>query len=1846
VITFDGVDDDLHDTSVTGSDLFSSDAASIFIVGRVNSGTVVFEWLDGLFDRVAVTGTQPRLDFGDAFSTPLNGTGMSAGYHMINTQASPGSQTNLEIYVDGKLQASGQSSAINPLNLPLSGQLFLGEYPLGGFNAAMDLAEVIVFNTNLNSADRLKVESYLAVKYGIMLDQTTPTNYVDSGGNVIWNATTNASYNNDIAGIGQDDSAALDQTQSHSLNSDGVVTFSAASSQDNGDFLLLGNNNGALTETNTGNPTGVLKRLNRSWRVDETGEIGTTTVSFDVSGLPISGTVAADFKLLIDTDTDFTSGSTLVSASSYSGHVVTFTGVNLNDGQYFTLGTSVTPDATNPLWLTTDGDVTSGGQTGTDTWQKGDLVQIAGPNLAFEPGTTSGTFSVAFDADLFAPGKNVDAIHYVSRDIQVGASNFQLKAGDLLLSLDNGATLVSSATPVDAGFTNNLTVSKADVFVFRSGTFAMLLEDPTGGGHDIRAISLIEQNTTVGDVTLQAGDFLFIRSGGAEDSDVWLFETTDVGAGNTSGTASVLLEGTDTNVSIGQQLRGVELVEESMTIGGRTLNSGTILLSVDASGNVGSNNLLVSQYDIFALDVTQTTFVAGPGNGAATASLFLEGADVAFNTSSEKLDDLTLTVVSQNNAPTATITPASYAVSENTPLSLHGTGLAVSDPDAGSNAVHVTLSVGEGTLTVGAGTTGVMVSNSGTTSVTLNGTLTQVNNLLAGNLGATVVYTASDTPSASTLLTLAIDDLGNSGIGGSQTANDTATLTIAAQNDAPIATITPASYAVTEGTPLPLHGTGLSMSDADAGTNGVHVTLSVGEGTLSVGSGLTGVTVAGSGTSSVTLDGTLTQVNDLLAGNSGATITYQAIEAPSASTTLTLAIDDLGNSGGGGSQTANDMATLNITAQNDAPTATITPASYAVSENTPLSLHGTGLAINDPDAGTNAVRVTLSVGEGTLTVGAGTTGVTVSNSGTTSVTLDGTLTQVNNLLAGSLGATIAYQAVDTPSASTTLTLAIDDLGNTGTGGSQTANDTATLNITAQNDAPTATITPTSYAVTEDTPLTLHGTGLAVSDPDAATSVVRVTLSVGEGTLTVGTGTTGVTVAGSGTSSVTLDGTVTQLNNLLAGVLGAIIAYQAGDALSASTTLTLAIDDLGNTGAGGSRTANDTATLNIAAQNDAPTATITPASYAVSENTPLSLHSTGLSVSDLDAGTNIVRVTLSVGEGTLTVGAGTTGVTVTNSGTASVTLNGTLTQLNNLLAGNLGATIVYTANDTPSASTILTLAIDDLGNSGGGGSQTANDTATLNITTQNDAPTATITPTSYAVTEDTPLTLHGTGLSVSDPDAGANVVRVTLTVGEGTLTVAAGTTGVIVTTSGTASVTLDGTLTQVNNLLAGTLGATIAYQAVDTPSASATLTLAIDDLGCTGTGGSQTASDNATLTITAQNDAPTATIMPASYAVSENTPLSLHGTGLAVNDPDAGTNAVRVTLSVGEGTLTVGAGTTGVTVTNSGTASVTLDGTLTQLNNLLAGTLGATVGYQAIATPSATTTLTLAIDDLGNTGTGGPHSATATVTMQLRTAVELPSVDESQTPALPEPQSPNPISFTPQPLPQPATQGPVQAPNAVQLSPDINVLNTPAESVLALPPPVAGSNGLPTGNDNTNIQVGGRVNFAFAPSRMSDKQPNNTRDGTLAPNTARTVTPEAESNNMRINTSPSDKLSSPTEVSGFVQELDKLRTELRKQAFVDKAVVGSTLAMTTGLSVGYVVWLLRGGMLLSSILSSLPAWRLVDPLPVLASLEKGAKKDQADDESLESVIRQGANGMQSPRDPRQPHEDTSSHAQET
>ncbi len=89
-------------------------------------------------------------------------------------------------------------------------------------------------------------------------------------------------------------------------------------------------------------------------------------------------------------------------------------------------------------------------------------------------------------------------------------------------------------------------------------------------------------------------------------------------------------------------------------------------------------------------------------------------------------------------------------------------------------------------------------------------------------------------------------------------------------------------------------------------------------------------------------------------------------------------------------------------------------------------------------------------------------------------------------------------------------------------------------------------------------------------------------------------------------------------------------------------------------------------------------------------------------------------------------------------------------------------------------------------------------------------------------------------------------------------------------------------------------------------------------------------------------------------------------------------------------------------------------------------------------------------------------------------------------------------------------------------------------------------------------------------------------------------------------------------AGFTDGLDSLREQVQEDINVKKMIVGSSLSVTTGLSVGYVIWLIRGGVLLSSVLSSLPAWRMIDPLPIMGHL-KGYTENDEDDDSLESLV---------------------------
>lgn len=238
------------------------------------------------------------------------------------------------------------------------------------------IAEVITYSTRKNdTSERRRIESYLAIKYGITLGiNGTSMNYEDSNGTVIWDATANAGYNFDIAGIGLDNASQLNQKQSKSINPVEVMTIGLTdiltTNTDNTNtfatnksFLVWGSNGGNMI--NSGAPinvdlgpttiTTITEVVNRRWKVVETGgDVATTRVSVPtvafVSGLPALAATDA-YVMVVATNATFTTGVETVFMSTLGSDQTLL--YDFDGTRFITFG--VAHRATNPLHITLDG---------------------------------------------------------------------------------------------------------------------------------------------------------------------------------------------------------------------------------------------------------------------------------------------------------------------------------------------------------------------------------------------------------------------------------------------------------------------------------------------------------------------------------------------------------------------------------------------------------------------------------------------------------------------------------------------------------------------------------------------------------------------------------------------------------------------------------------------------------------------------------------------------------------------------------------------------------------------------------------------------------------------------------------------------------------------------------------------------------------------------------------------------------------------------------------------------------------------------------------------------------------------------------------------------------------------------------------------------------------------------------------------------------------------------------------------------------------------------------------------------------------------------------------------------
>ena len=318
------------------------------------------------------------------------------------------------------------------------------------------------------------------------------------------------------------------------------------------------------------------------------------------------------------------------------------------------------------------------------------------------------------------------------------------------------------------------------------------------------------------------------------------------------------------------------------------------------------------------------------------------------------------------------------------------------------------------------------------------------------------------------------------------------------------------------------------------------------------------------------------------------------------------------------------------------------------------------------------------------------------------------------------------------------------VGNGGSGGFQTFINNQgppkiVVGVTAENDAPTITLPATTATATEDANSLIKGVSFA--DAEAGSGVVTVTLSVAAGELNAFSG-GAVTVDGATTTTLTLTGTIADINALIANDG---LAFRPAQDVTGPVSIGVSINDgnAGSQGAGGALTTTDTWLVNVTAVNDAPTVTV-PASIPVTEDVASAV--TGLSFADVDAGSGAVTVTLSVGSGALAATGG-AGVTVGGSAGA-LTLTGSIADINAFIAASKVSFL--TAQDSV-ATVTLGVSINDGGNTGGG-AMTGSGSVQIVVTPVNDGPTD-VTLSTASVAE---AAVNGTvvgALNVADPDAG-------------------------------------------------------------------------------------------------------------------------------------------------------------------------------------------------------------------------------------------------------------------------------------------------------------------------------------------------------------------------------------------------------------------------------------------------------------------------------------------------------------
>lgn len=242
------------------------------------------------------------------------------------------------------------------------------------------------------------------------------------------------------------------------------------------------------------------------------------------------------------------------------------------------------------------------------------------------------------------------------------------------------------------------------------------------------------------------------------------------------------------------------------------------------------------------------------------------------------------------NDPPIILLPTSFPSSPEDAL-LPLSGLQINDPDAANAPLLVSLSVNNGSLYMSS-TSGLTFSpgrENGSRSPEFRASLPDLRTALTS-----LAYTPDPNWTGSDALSITVNDQGNSGPGAPRTDAKARSFTVTPVNDPPAISLPTATLAATPASSTPVSD--LFITDIDAGSGSLKVTLAVNNGSLFM-TALNGLRFAsgkGNGKKLVEFTANLARTNAALAS-----LSYSSIPNWTGSDTLSITINDQGNSGAG-----------------------------------------------------------------------------------------------------------------------------------------------------------------------------------------------------------------------------------------------------------------------------------------------------------------------------------------------------------------------------------------------------------------------------------------------------------------------------------------------------------------------------------------------------------------------------------------------------------------------------------------------------------------------------------------------------------------------------------------------------------------------------------------------------------------------------------------------------------------------------------------------------------------------------------------------------------------------------------